>query len=52
MGLGWVLARDGVSSAIVGPHTLDQLGENLGALDVVLDEESVRTLDALLPPGR
>ena len=52
VGLSWVLAKDGVTSAIVGPHTLDQLGENLGALDVGLDAESMRTLDALLPPGR
>ena len=50
--LAWVLARTGISSAIVGPHTLDQLAENLGALDVRLDAETMNSLDALLPPNQ
>ena len=50
--LAWVLASGGITSAIVGPHTLDQLAENLGALDVRLDAESMEALDALLPPNQ
>ena len=48
--LAWVLAKEGVASAIVGPHTLDQLADNLGALTVRLDGETMDALDALLPP--
>jgi aryl-alcohol dehydrogenase-like predicted oxidoreductase len=51
VGLAWVLARDAVSSAIVGPHTADQLDENVGALDVRLDEDAMSALDASLDPS-
>ena len=47
--LAWVLAREGIASAIVGPHSLDQLEQNLGALDVRLDSDTMEALDALLP---
>ena len=43
--LAWVLSQEGVSSAIVGPHTRKQLKENLGALDVTLDATTMAALD-------
>jgi aryl-alcohol dehydrogenase-like predicted oxidoreductase len=43
--LAWVLSQEGVSSAIVGPHTREQLKENLGALDVTLDATTMAALD-------
>jgi aryl-alcohol dehydrogenase-like predicted oxidoreductase len=42
--IAWVLTRPFVTSAIVGPRTLDQLNDNLGALDVALAAEAVQAL--------
>jgi aryl-alcohol dehydrogenase-like predicted oxidoreductase len=49
--LAWTLANPVVTSAIVGPRTMEQLEDNLGALDVTLDVEDERTVDSLVPPG-
>lgn len=48
--LAWVLARPAVSSTIIGVHTLEQLDDDLGALDVQLSPEQTATLDALTIP--
>ncbi|MGV1757069.1 aldo/keto reductase [Rhizobium sp. A22-96] len=48
--LAWVLARPAVSSTIIGVHTLAQLDDDLGALDVQLSPEQTTTLDALTIP--
>jgi aryl-alcohol dehydrogenase-like predicted oxidoreductase len=42
--LAWVICQAGVTSAIFGALTLDQLEDNLGAADLALDEESLRRL--------
>ncbi len=47
--LAWVLDQDGVSSAIIGPHTQEQLQENLGALDVTLSTEARARLHGAQP---
>ena len=39
--LAWLLAQDVVTAPIVGPKTIDQLHENLGALDVTLSPEEI-----------
>ena len=48
--LAWALARPGVSSTIIGVHTLEQLDDDVGALDVQLSPEQTATLDALTIP--
>lgn len=45
--LAWLLSRPVVDSVIVGVRRVDQLLDNLGALDVVLDEEELAALDAV-----
>jgi aryl-alcohol dehydrogenase-like predicted oxidoreductase len=50
--LGWCKDQPGVTSPIVGPRTMEQLEDNLGALGVVLTEEDHRRLDEAAPPGR
>lgn len=45
--LAWLLADPVISSPIIGATTLEQLEENLGAVDVKLTEEERRTLDEL-----
>ena len=48
--LAWALGRPGVSSLIIGASRLDQLRENLGALDLTLTTEQVARLDAASAP--
>lgn len=51
LALAWVMSRPGVTAPLVGPRTLEQLKDNLGALDVELDREIDLALDAVVPPG-
>ena len=44
--LAWVLAQPGITSAIVGASSLEQLDDNLAAADLVLDAEELAALDA------
>ena len=50
LALGWLLSRPGVTAPIIGPRTLEQLDNALGALDVDLDSETLSRLDELFPP--
>jgi aryl-alcohol dehydrogenase-like predicted oxidoreductase len=49
--LAWSLANPVVTSAIVGPRTMEQLEDNLGALEVKLTAEDEKVVDELVPPG-
>lgn len=50
--LAWVLHNPDVTSPIVGPRIMVQLEENVKALDIVLSEETLKTLDDIWPgPG-
>jgi aryl-alcohol dehydrogenase-like predicted oxidoreductase len=48
--LAWVQGRPGVASTIIGARRLDQLEQNLEALDVELTPEEVAALDKLSTP--
>jgi aryl-alcohol dehydrogenase-like predicted oxidoreductase len=48
--LAWVQSRPGVASTIIGARRLDQLDQNLAALDVRLSADQVARLDALSKP--
>jgi aryl-alcohol dehydrogenase-like predicted oxidoreductase len=50
LALAWNAAQPGITAPIVGPRTLDQLLDNLGAVDVVLTDEDRARLDELAPP--
>jgi aryl-alcohol dehydrogenase-like predicted oxidoreductase len=43
--LGWLLADPLVTSPIIGPRTLQQLDDNLGAIGLRLTEEEKKLLD-------
>jgi len=45
----WVLTRPSMASAIIGPRTLDQLEDSLGALGVDWSEEELATIDEVAP---
>jgi aryl-alcohol dehydrogenase-like predicted oxidoreductase len=47
--IAWLLAREAVSSVIVGAAKLDQLRDNLGAADLTLAAEEIAKLDAASP---
>jgi aryl-alcohol dehydrogenase-like predicted oxidoreductase len=46
VGLAWVLAQPGITSAIVGASSLEQLDDNLAAAVLVLTPDDLATLDA------
>ncbi|HTJ44090.1 MAG TPA: aldo/keto reductase [Kofleriaceae bacterium] len=49
--LAWVQGRPGVASTIIGARTLEQLDDNLGALDVALTAAHLETLDKATTPA-
>jgi aryl-alcohol dehydrogenase-like predicted oxidoreductase len=49
--LSWVLARQAVSSVIVAARKVEQLEDNIGAVDLRLSDDEVRRLDAASDPG-
>jgi aryl-alcohol dehydrogenase-like predicted oxidoreductase len=50
--IAWLLANPVVTAPIIGPRTLEQLDGMIATLDVKLDEDTLRKLDAIFPgPG-
>ena len=47
----WCMQQPGVTSPIIGPRTMGQLEDNLGARDLTIDDTDRATIDALVPPG-
>jgi aryl-alcohol dehydrogenase-like predicted oxidoreductase len=43
--IAWLLAQPAVTSVIIGAKRMDQLVDNLGAVDIQLTEEDLRRLD-------
>jgi aryl-alcohol dehydrogenase-like predicted oxidoreductase len=51
LALGFVTSNPAVSAAIIGPRTMEQLVDQLAALEVDLDESVLQRIDELVPPG-
>jgi aryl-alcohol dehydrogenase-like predicted oxidoreductase len=49
--IAWCLQVPGVTCPIIGPRTLDQLKDNMGAIGVKLTVEALKKVDELNPPG-
>ena len=49
--LSWLLGRPAVSSVIVAARKVEQLEDNIRAVDLRLSDEEVRLLDAVSDPG-
>jgi aryl-alcohol dehydrogenase-like predicted oxidoreductase len=47
----FVLQHPAVTSAIIGPRTMEQLEDLLAGADITLDAEILDRIDALVPPG-
>jgi aryl-alcohol dehydrogenase-like predicted oxidoreductase len=47
----WALRNPAVTSVIIGPRTMEQLEDSLGAVDVTITDEEEAAIDRLVPPG-
>src|SRR3954468_6195644 len=51
LAIAFVLTHPGVTSAIIGPRTMEQLNSQLPAADVVLDTATLDRIDDIVKPG-
>jgi aryl-alcohol dehydrogenase (NADP+) len=51
MAMAFVIAHPGVTSAILGPRTMEQLDGLLDGAEVSLTDEILDRIDAIVPPG-
>jgi aryl-alcohol dehydrogenase (NADP+) len=51
MAMAFVIAHPSVTSAILGPRTMEQLDDMLAGAEVVLDDAVLDRIDAIVPPG-
>ena len=51
MAMAFVIAHPGVTSAILGPRTMEQFDNLLAGAQVVLDDAVLDRIDAIVPPG-
>ncbi len=51
LSLAWCVHQPGITSPIIGPRTMEQLEDNIAALDVAVTDEDRRRLDEVSRPG-
>jgi aryl-alcohol dehydrogenase-like predicted oxidoreductase len=51
MALAFVIEHPAVTSAIIGPRTMEQLESQIGAADVKLSDDVLDKIDEIVPPG-
>ena len=51
MAIAFVIRHPAVTSAIIGPRTMEQLESQLPAADVVLGDDVLDRIDEIVPPG-
>jgi aryl-alcohol dehydrogenase-like predicted oxidoreductase len=51
LAIAFVIRHPGVTSAIIGPRTMEQLESQLGAAELQLSDDVLDRIDALVPPG-
>src|SRR4051794_34881477 len=51
LAIAFVVNHPGVTSAIIGPRTIEQLDSQLPAADVVLDAVTLDRINAIVVPG-
>jgi aryl-alcohol dehydrogenase-like predicted oxidoreductase len=49
--LAWVHMQPAVTAPIIGPRTMEQFDDNMGALDVTFDEEELRQINRVARRG-
>src|SRR3954471_2174362 len=51
LAIAFVLNHPAITSAIIGPRTMEQLMGQLAAADVILDHAALDRIDGIVPPG-
>ena len=51
LAMAFAIAHPGVTSAIIGPHTMEQLDDLLASADVTLTDDILDQIDEIVPPG-
>jgi hypothetical protein len=51
LAIAFAIAYPGVTSAIIGPRTMEQLDDLLASVDVTLTDEILDRIDEIVPPG-
>ncbi|WP_432561067.1 aldo/keto reductase [Kineococcus sp. SYSU DK003] len=51
LAIAFTLRHPGVTSAIIGPRTMEQLESQLGAVDYTVPEDVLDRIDEIVPPG-
>jgi len=51
LALAFVMRHPAVTAPIIGPRTMEQLESQLGAAEVVLDDDVLDAIDDVVPPG-
>lgn len=51
MALAFVISHPGITSAIIGPRTPEQLDDLLAGMSVTLSDEVLDRMDRIVPPG-
>jgi aryl-alcohol dehydrogenase-like predicted oxidoreductase len=51
LAIAFAIAHPGVTSAIVGPRTMEHLDDYLAGADLVLTDDLLDRIDAIVPPG-
>jgi aryl-alcohol dehydrogenase-like predicted oxidoreductase len=52
LSLAWCAQQPAITSPIIGPHSLDQLEDNLKAVEIEISDEDRERIDEVIPPGR
>jgi aryl-alcohol dehydrogenase-like predicted oxidoreductase len=52
LAIAWNMHQPAVTSPIIGPRTLEQLEDNLGALNVQITDDDRKKIDEVAKPGR
>jgi aryl-alcohol dehydrogenase-like predicted oxidoreductase len=51
MAMAFAIAHPGVTSALIGPRTMEQLEDTLAGAEVTLSDEFLDRIDEIVPPG-
>ncbi len=51
LAMAFAISHPGVTSAIAGPRTMEQLDDLLAGADLVLPDDVLDQIDAIVPPG-
>lgn len=52
LALGWVMQQPAITSVIIGPRTMNQYEDNLGALEVEITADDRQRIDEIVAPGQ